>query len=265
MGFLTDLARNIRSELAAQPLDGDGLERAADELPPPNDLAEAIGHDDGSLSVIAEVKRASPSAGVIAAGADPVEQARAYARGGAAAISVLTEPRHFGGSLEDLRTVRASVALPILRKDFILDEAQVAEARVAGADSLLLITSILDEGELEGLLGRCRRFGMEPLVETHDDADLERALATDAKVIGVNARNLETLEVDVPAALARLRRVPPDRITVLESGVRDREHAEAAVVAGASAILVGEALMRADDPAATLRRLRATREQEGAR
>lgn len=256
MGFLTDLVRSIRSELDRHPLDGDALARLAAEQPAPRDVVAALRQSD-DLAVIAEVKRASPSAGAIADHVDPSEQARAYASGGAAAVSVLTEPTHFGGSLEDLRGVRRSVDLPILRKDFIVEEAQVLEARAAGADSILLITSCLDDDALGRLLARSRGLGMEPLVETHDDADLERALATDAAVVGVNARNLESLEVDVPSALARIRRMPTDRIAVLESGVQTAAHAEAARAAGAAAVLVGEALMRAADPAVLIHELRA--------
>ena len=258
MGFLTDLVRARRSELDAHPLDVERLVRAASTQRPPRSFADALrGRSD--LAVIAEVKRASPSAGAIAAGADPVARVTAYAAGGAAAISVLTEATHFDGSLADLRAVAGAVDLPLLRKDFIVTEAQVAEARAAAADSVLLITSCLSDDELGALLVHARSFEMEPLVETHDDADLERALATDARVVGVNARNLETLEIDVEAALMRLRRIPDDRIAVLESGVRTRAHAAAAVSAGASAILVGEALMRAEDPASTIRVLRAAR------
>ncbi|HSL12104.1 MAG TPA: indole-3-glycerol-phosphate synthase [Actinomycetota bacterium] len=262
MGFLTDLVRRIRADLAAHPLDAGALEPAAAAARPARDLAGAL-RTDRTLSVIAEVKRASPSVGAIAADADPVERATAYAAGGAAAISVLTEPVHFGGSLDDLRAVTAVVGTPVLRKDFLVTEPQVLQARAAGADSILLITSCLSDDELEKLLGRARALGMEPLVETHDDADLGRALASDARIVGVNARNLETLEVDVDAALARLRLIPPDRIAVLESGVTGPEHAAAAAAAGASAILVGETLMRAGDPAAAIRQLRAVVPERG--
>ncbi len=147
--------------------------------------------------MIAEVKRASPSAGTIAAGADPVVQAVAYAVGGAAAVSVLTERDHFGGSLADLRAVRDAVLHPVLRKDFLVDPVQVLEARAAGADSVLLITRALATRSWRRCSPPARSLGMEPLVETHTDDDLERALATDAEVIGVNARDLESLEVDV--------------------------------------------------------------------
>jgi indole-3-glycerol phosphate synthase len=201
------------------------------------------------------VKRASPSAGAIAVDVDPVLQAAAYDVGGAAAISVLTEPRHFGGSLDDLGQVRSAVLHPVLRKDFLVDPVQVTEARAVGADSVLLITSCLDDDELAAMLEAARALGMEPLVETHSDEDLERALATDAEIVGVNARDLETLEVDAHAALARLRRVPDDRVALLESGVSTHAHVAAAVDAGASAILVGEALMRAADPGVAIRHL----------
>jgi indole-3-glycerol phosphate synthase len=256
VGFLTDLVEAIRADLAASPPDVEALERAvADEAPPrPFDAALRAA---GGLAVIAEVKRASPSVGPIATDADLVARAQAYASGGAAAISVLTEPRHFRGSLDDLRAVRASVDLPLLRKDFIVADAQVLEARAAGADTVLLITSCLDDAELARLLERSRRLGMEPLVETHDEEDLRRALATDARVIGVNARNLESLEVDVDAALARVARLAGERLAVLESGVTSAAHAASAASAGASAILVGETLMRATDPAAAIRDLRA--------
>lgn len=257
MGFLTGFVAEVRRELQVRPLDRDALAVAAAAAPPTRNLAWILrgsAREEG-VAVIAEVKRASPSAGSIAADADPVLQATAYDVGGAAAISVLTEPRHFGGSLDDLRAVRAAVLHPVLRKDFLVDPSQVLEARAAGADSVLLITSCLDDRELVAMLSAARDLGMEPLVETHSDEDLERALATDAEVVGVNARDLESLQVDVEAALARLRGVPDDRVAVLESGISTRAHVVAAVDAGASAILVGEALMRAADPGATIRHL----------
>ncbi len=257
MGFLTDFVVEVRAELGRHPLDAAALRAAASTAPEPRNLAWVLrgyAAEDG-VAVIAEVKRASPSAGAIASDADPVLQATAYDVGGAAAISVLTEPRHFGGSLDDLRQVRSAVLHPVLRKDFLVDPVQVVEARAAGADSLLLITSCLDDDELTTMLETARALGMEPLVETHSDEDLERALDADAEIVGVNARDLETLEVDVDAALTRLRRVPGDRVGVLESGVSTHAHVAAAVDAGASAILVGEALMRAADPGAAIRHL----------
>jgi indole-3-glycerol phosphate synthase len=253
MGFLTDLTDQLRRDLLARPLDASALMARARVRPPARDLAGALrAHVP---AVVAEVKRASPSAGVIADDRDPATQAMAYAAGGAAAISVLTEPRHFHGSLVDLEAVRLCVDVPVLRKDFLVDPAQVIESRAFGADAVLLIAASLTELELRAMLGTAADLGMDALVETHTDEDLQKALATDAQVIGVNARDLETLEVDVARALGRLRAIPSPRLAVMESGVSTRAQVTAAVEAGASAILVGEALMRATDPRAKLREL----------
>jgi indole-3-glycerol phosphate synthase len=256
MGFLSDLVAELRLDLAAHPLDRDALRRAARDARPALDLGLALSdavRTDG-VALIAEVKRASPSAGSIAAEADPATQAHAYAAAGAAAVSVLTERIHFGGSLEDLAAVRDVVDVPLLRKDFLIDADQVLAARAAGADAVLLIAASLDDDELRTLIAAARDLGMEPLVEAHTDEDLDRVLATDARIVGVNARDLETLEVDVVAARIRIGRIG-DRIAVFESGIRTRADVEGAVAAGASAILVGETLMRAGDPAATARAL----------
>jgi indole-3-glycerol phosphate synthase len=215
---------------------------------------QACAAADG-VAVIAEVKRGSPSAGRIAPDADPVTQAKAYDAGGAAAISVLTEARHFDGSPDDLRAVRAAVERPVIRKDFLVDPDQLLEARALGADSVLLITSCLTHDELSMMIEVARGLEMEPLIETHSDHDLDRVLATDARIVGVNARDLESLDVDVAAALTRLRRIGPERVAVLESGIRDRSDVERAIDAGASAILVGESLMRAADPESAVRSL----------
>ena len=256
MGFLSDLVAELRRGLAAHPMDREALRRAAADAVPPRDLGAALADGAGidGVALIAEVKRASPSAGSIAPDADPVAQARAYAAAGAAAVSVLTEPTHFSGSLEDLAAVRAVVDVPLLRKDFLIDGDQVLAARAAGADAVLLIAASLDDDELKALIAASRALGMEPLVESHTDEDLDRVLATDARIVGVNARDLETLEVDVAAARTRIGRIR-DRIAVFESGIRSRADVESAVAAGASAILVGETLMRAGDPAATARAL----------
>ncbi|HYX11529.1 MAG TPA: indole-3-glycerol phosphate synthase TrpC, partial [Candidatus Acidoferrum sp.] len=219
--------------------------------PPARSLREAL-RGATVPAVIAEVKRSSPSAGWIDVDADAGSLARAYEAGGAAAISVLTEPRHFGGSLADLRLVRATAGIPVIRKDFLIDPDQLVEARAAGADSVLLIAACLDDGLLDRMLTAARALGMEPLLETHSNRDLERALATDAEIIGVNARDLETLEVDFPVALERLRSIPSDRVAALESGIASHADVAAAVAAGASAILVGEALMRSADAAAAI-------------
>jgi indole-3-glycerol phosphate synthase len=250
MGFLTDHVREVRRDLADRPLDEGALLARAVARPPARGFADAIGRHAPAL--IAEVKRASPSAGAIADDADPVALAIAYTDGGAAAISVLTEARHFHGSLADLEAVRIAVAVPVLRKDFLVHPSQVIEARARGADAVLLITGCLTDDELVAMLAVAADLGMDALVETHADDELDRALASGAQVIGVNARDLETLEVDVERALERIGRVPSDRIAVFESGVRTSADVRSAVDAGASAILVGEALMRAGDPRAAV-------------
>jgi indole-3-glycerol phosphate synthase len=254
MGFLTDLVDRLRRELNEHPLDDAALMARALAMPPTRNFEGAL-RGAAPLALIAEVKRASPSAGVIAEGANASVLARAYEAGGAAAISVLTEPHHFHGSLADLQAVRSSVSIPVLRKDFVVHPAQVIEARASGADAVLLIVAALGDEELRALLETAEDLGLATVVETHSDEDLRRAVETEAGVIGVNARDLESLEVDVDGALARVGQVPEDRIVVLESGVSTRADVDAALAAGASAILVGEALMRADDAARAVRKL----------
>jgi indole-3-glycerol phosphate synthase len=254
MGFLTDLVDRLRRDLREHPLDDGALMARASAMPPPRDFEGALrGAEPPAL--IAEIKRASPSAGAIADDANASVTARGYEAGGAAAVSVLTEPRHFHGSLADLQAVRSTVAIPVLRKDFLVHPAQVIEARASGADAVLLIVAALTDAELRALLEAAEDLALTAVVETHSDEDLARALETDASVIGVNARDLESLEVDVDGARGRLGRVPEDRIAVFESGVRARADVDAALAAGASAILVGEALMRANDPARAVRKL----------
>lgn len=254
MGFLTEILGEVRRRLERHPLDDSGLMALAIGLPAARRFADALRSAEPP-AVVAEVKRSSPSAGHIA-DADPGTRARHYEAAGAAAVSVLTEPEHFDGALADLRAVHLAVKVPVLRKDFLVHPSQVIESRVEGADAVLLIAAALSEPELKAMLGAAGDLGLGALVETHSEEDLEKALATDAEVVGVNARDLETLEVDPEGALALLRRVPDDRVAVLESGIATREHVERAIAAGASAILVGEALMRAEDPAAKLRELR---------
>jgi indole-3-glycerol phosphate synthase len=254
MGFLTDVVERLRRDLEEHPLDDVALMARVSAMPPAKDLEAALTVGEPP-ALIAEVKRASPSAGTIAEDVNPSVLARGYQAGGAAAVSVLTEPRHFQGSLADLQAVRSSVSIPVLRKDFLIHPSQVIEARASGADAVLLIVAALTDAQLRALLEAAGDVGLAALVETHSDDDLRRALDSDAKLIGVNARDLETLEVDVAGALARVGRVPDDRISVLESGISTRANVDAALEAGASAILVGEALMRADDPARAVRKL----------
>jgi indole-3-glycerol phosphate synthase len=253
MGFLTDLIGDLRRRLERDPLDESGLLAIAMHLPPPRPFEDALRGTPPAM--IAEYKRSSPSAGAIA-GPDVASQSRAYEEGGAAAISVLTEPTRFDGALADLRAVRLAAGLPVLRKDFLVHPAQVIESRAAGGDAVLLIAAALSELELKGMLAVAADLGLGALVETHSEEDLAKALATDAPVIGVNARDLETLDVDLERALAMLPAVPSDRSAVLESGVSTRVDVERAIDAGARGVLVGETLMRSPDPGATIRSLR---------
>jgi indole-3-glycerol phosphate synthase len=254
MGFLGDLVDDVRRRLEREPLDESALMARAQRLPPPRPFEQAL-REAAPPAIIAEYKRSSPSAGEIAE-PDLATQARAYEAGGAAGMSVLTEPTRFDGALADVRAVRLATALPVLRKDFLVHPAQVIESRAASADAILLIAAVLTQLELKGMLAVAADLGLGALVETHSEDDLTKALATDASVIGVNARNLETLEVDVERALALLPLVPMDRVAVLESGVSTRHHVERAMGAGARVVLVGEALMRSPDPQTTIRSLR---------
>jgi indole-3-glycerol phosphate synthase len=252
VGFLTDLVEQLRRDLDRRPLPEGSLLLRSRAVPPPLDFEAAL--RGPGVSLIAEVKRASPSAGDIAE-VEPDEQAARYERGGAAAVSVLTQPRHFAGSLADLRLVRRAVRVPILRKDFLLHPAQVLEARVEGADAVLLIAAALTVSELEDLRSLAEELGMAALVEAHGEEDLGRALESGARVVGVNARDLETLDVDVERARRLAATVPGDRVLVLESGIRSRDDVLRAGRAGAAAVLVGESLMRAPDPEAAVRDL----------
>jgi indole-3-glycerol phosphate synthase len=254
MGFLTDVVERLRRDLQEHPLDDIALMARVSAMSPAKDLEAALTAVDPP-ALIAEVKRASPSVGVIAEDVNPSVLARGYEAGGAAAISVLTEARHFQGSLADLQAVRSSVSIPVLRKDFLIHPSQVIEARASGADAVLLIVAALTDAQLRALLEAARDVGLATLVETHSDEDLRRAVESDARIIGVNARDLETFDMDVKGALERIGRIPDDRISVLESGISTRANVDAALEAGASAILVGEALMRADDPARAVRKL----------
>ena len=210
---------------------------------------------EGRINVIAECKRRSPSKGVLAAQYDPMAIARKYEEGGAAAISVLTEPTFFDGSLDHLRMVRAAVGLPILRKDFIVDEYQLFEARAAGADAILLIVAALEQGSLVRLQARAFELGLAALVEVHDEAELKRAVDAGARTIGVNNRNLRTLSVDVEASYRLAPGLPRDVIGVSESGLKSREEVEKLTAAGYRAFLVGERFMTDPDPAGALRQL----------
>ncbi len=222
-------------------------------MPPPAGFGAAL--RGAQVRLIAEVKRRSPSAGEIRTTLDPVAHAEAYVQAGAAAISVLTNGPHFGGSLGDLEAVARRVAVPVLRKDFILDESQIVEARAAGAAAVLLIARALPRERLEALEGCARQWGLETLVEVHDGSELDDALWAGARVIGVNSRNLDDFHIDMDAAWRLLARVPADRIAVAESGMASPEDVQRAAAAGADAVLIGTALSASPDPAGLAGRL----------
>jgi indole-3-glycerol phosphate synthase len=213
------------------------------------------------ISVVAEYKRRSPSAGDLPRGADPVEQiVRAYERGGAAALSVLTESDHFGGSIADLRAARAATDLPILRKDFTVDRYQLYEAAAVQADAVLLIVAALERDELEQLHGEAAALDLDCLVEVHDGDELAAALEIDADVIGINNRNLADFSVDVARTFELLADVPAGKTVVSESGIGTRRQVEELEAVGVDAVLVGETLMRSEDPETACRELAGSEE-----
>lgn len=252
MSVLDDIIVGVREDLAkrrAAVSDAD-IQAAARNAAPARDAFSALGgvpagtERDTQLRVISEVKRKSPSKGALADIPEPAELARRYAAGGAAVISVLTEERRFGGSLADFDSVRAAVDVPLLRKDFTVEDYQIFEARAHGADLILLIVAALGDDELRRMLALTRELGMEALVEAHTEEEIDRAVAIGAKIIGVNVRNLKTLEVD-RATFSRLaHRIPAEAVIVAESGVRSVEDVVDYAQQGADAILVGEALVK---------------------
>jgi indole-3-glycerol phosphate synthase len=233
------------------------LEREAASRRDPPSFGRAIRGE--RVAVVAEVKRRSPSAGVIRDDLDPRERAALYAAHGAAAISVLTDAPFFGGSLDDLRAAADRVTVPLLRKDFILDELQVIEARAAGAAAVLLIARALPPARLAALHRCARAAGLDALVEIHTTAELECAVDAGAEIVGVNSRDLDSFRIDVAAAWELLARVPSDLLAVAESGMHLPEDVERAAGAGADAVLVGTALSASLDPAALLARLSGVR------
>lgn len=216
------------------------------------DQTEGIGYGTSPLAVIAEVKKGSPSAGIIAADFDPVAIARDYEAAGADAISVLTDETFFKGHLGHLSQIREAVGLPLLRKDFIIHDVQIHEAVVAGADAILLIVAALTQPELLGLLDAAHRYPLDVLVEVHDREEMERALDSPARIIGINNRNLKTFQVSLETTESLSEEVGPDQILVSESGIVSGADAQRVHGWGADAILVGEALMRAPDKAARI-------------
>ncbi|MFJ8080547.1 indole-3-glycerol phosphate synthase TrpC [Streptomyces sp. NPDC096205] len=248
MSVLDEIIDGVRADLAERQarVSLDELKERAAKAPAAKDGVAALRGD--GVKVICEVKRSSPSKGALAAIADPAALAADYEAGGAAVISVLTEQRRFGGSLADLEAVRARVDIPVLRKDFIVTSYQLWEARAYGADLALLIVAALDQSALESLIERAVSIGLTPLVEVHDEDEVERAVDAGAKIIGVNARNLKTLEVDRGTFERVAPEIPDHIVKIAESGVRGPHDLIAYANAGADAVLVGESLVTGKDP-----------------
>jgi indole-3-glycerol phosphate synthase len=260
MGMIEELVASAREGVvrrsAEVPLED--LERRLTERPEQRPFGEALVRP--GLSLIAEFKRRSPSAGEIRQGATPAEIAHSYEDGGAAALSVLTEGPHFGGSLDDLRAARQACALPLLQKDFTVDSYQLYEAAAAGADAVLLIVAALDQESLARLYDEAKGLDLDCIVEVHQEKELESALAVDADLIGINNRNLEDFSVDVRTTFELMPDVPAGKAVISESGIAERETLEELERVGVDAVLIGEALMRSDDPAAKIRELTADEE-----
>jgi len=254
-GVLAELVKGSQARVQAALPYHEKLEEIALSRPPAPDFAAALKSAVG-LRLICEVKRASPSQGDIRPEADPVQVAQCYAQAGAAALSILTEPSRFGGGMDDLILVRRALpGLPVLRKDFIVHEVQLAQAVSAQAASALLMASVLEQDELGRLLAYACRLGLEPLVEVRGRQELAEALAVGARVIGVNNRNLTTLEVDLAATFELAGEVPEEAVLVSESGIQEPEQAKELRAAGVDAVLVGTSLMKADEPARLVRQL----------
>ena len=253
MSVLDSIVEGVREDLAARRKPLAQLQEAMDTAAPVCDPLEKLLQNE--LSVIAEVKRSSPSKGALATIADPASLAEQYENAGASVISVLTERRRFGGSLDDLDAVRSRVNIPILRKDFMVDEYQFFEARAHGADVVLLIVAALSKSQLNDFHQLAEGLQMRALVEVHTHDELERALEISPRIVGVNSRNLKTLDVDASAFAQLLPLIPKDVVRVAESGISKRSEVEFAQNNGATAILVGEALVRAANPELAMREL----------
>ncbi len=252
--ILAKIVDRKRSALAHITAIRPALERRARERSAARDFKSAL--TANPPAIIAEIKKASPSKGVFTGDFHPVNIAVTYAAGGAAALSVLTDQEFFQGSLADLEAARAAVTIPVLRKDFTIDELHVIEAAAHGADAILLIAAILDTARMRRFRELAREYGMAALVEVHDDAELDAALASGAEIIGVNNRNLHTFEVALETSLRLVERTPRDVIKVAESGIHSRDDVYTLRAAGFDAFLVGEHLMKSADPAAALQDLR---------
>jgi indole-3-glycerol phosphate synthase len=252
--ILARIVEHKRAEVAEKAKFRRGLEQNAEfQLSQRRDFEAAL--RARRPAIIAEIKKASPSKGLLSSDFNPALLAQQYFAGGAAALSVLTDRRFFQGSLSDLRTARAVAHIPVLRKDFTIDEIDVIEAAASGADAILLITAILTRGEMESLRKLAEKYRLAALVEVHDDAELDRALESGARIVGVNNRDLRTFEVTLETSLRLAARIPAGALRVSESGIHSRDDIARLADAGFHAFLVGEHLMKSPDPAAALRAL----------
>lgn len=253
MSVLDSIIDGVREDLAQRRLPMGELLASIEVAPPVRDCLPALLTDE--ISIIAEVKRSSPSKGALASILDPANLAAQYQEAGATVVSVLTEQRHFGGTLADLDSVRKDIDLPILRKDFMVDEYQFYEARAHGADVVLLIVAALSQNQLDDYFLLSKELGMRALLEVHTADELERALTISPEIIGVNSRNLKTLAVDTRAFAELIPQIPREIARVAESGISTRAEVEFAHSVGATAILVGEALVRAQTPSVAIKQL----------
>lgn len=253
-GILAEIVETKRRELSALSDRAAEIERGAAAAPPARAFRAALAHA-GTVSLIAECKRRSPGAGPIRPELDVVELTRGYERAGASALSVLTDTPYFGGSLDDLTTAKEATRIPVLRKDFTLDPLHLLEARAAGADAVLLIVRILSDDVLARLHRHALELGMAALVEVHDRSELERAMKLGAEIIGINNRDLATFSTDIATTITLLESVPDDVVIVSESGIRTRDDVLGLGAAGVDAVLVGESILAAPDPAEAARAL----------
>ncbi len=253
MSVLDSIIEGVREDLAARRLPLSQLNEQLAQAPAVIDAHPALA--SAEMSIIAEVKRSSPSKGKLATIESPQSLAQRYQEAGASVVSVLTERRRFGGSLEDLIAVRSAITIPVLRKEFMVDEYQFLEARAAGADVVLLIVAALSSSQLKDYYDLATELGMAVIVETHTEDEIEDAMAISPCIIGVNSRNLKSLEIDTTAFSRLIPMIPDDVIAIAESGITQRSEVEVAERAGARAILVGETLVRSGDPRSAINQL----------
>lgn len=253
--ILTHKKEEIQSRKKLIPLSV--IKQEAHHRPPPRDFFSALNKKCGTSSrIIAEIKKASPSRGIIQKDFDPQKIGKIYQRAGAAAISILTEKKFFQGDISCLSLVRKNTDIPVLCKDFIIDPYQIYEAALHGADGFLLIAAILSRQQMEDFLSLGKELGMEALIEVHSEEELQKALLTSAKIIGINNRNLKTFKTDITTTLALIKFIPAGKVVVSESGIHTRAQIELMEKAGVHAFLIGEALMREKDPGKKLRELK---------